>query len=303
MNRPASAKSRGNRRIRFFFVLVGILLIVAIIPCFYLTYRITHAGAVPEVTNPSHYLLSSKDVSWGLKDSIDAYAWWIPGNKGAPGILLAPGMGLGRSHGLSLAAQLNRSGFNILVCDSRGNGALPQGASTLGVKEQEDLAAALNFMRSRPEVDPKRIGIWGTDVCAHAALAVAGSIPEVRAIAADSPYDTVGEFLAVRLRELLRVESRLAETACGTLFRLLNFLPESALTEGINTAAIADRGILFITGDNRKDMTGLTVPLFDRLQPRKEKINLTHSRVRLMTGEEMSNYDLQVADFFRLNLQ
>jgi hypothetical protein len=286
-----------------FLALVGIPVIGALIPGLYLTYMVTHPGAVPEVANPSNYLLSSKEVSWSLKDSSDVSAWWIPGNKGAAGILLAPGTGLGRSHGLSLAAQLNRFGFNVLLCDSRGNGAAPRGPSTLGVKEVDDVASALNFIRSRPEVDAKRLGIWGTDVSAHAALVVAGTMPEVRAIAADSPFDSVGEFFAARLREVMGHDSGLAKTVCERLFRILNFLPEGSLREGINTAAIADRGVLFVTGDNRKDLAGLTGSLFSRLQPQKERINLSHARVRLMTGEETNIYDLQVANFFRLNLQ
>ena len=98
---------------------------------------------------------------------------------------------MSRSDALSLASVLHGAGFNLLVYDLRGNGASPRGASSLGLCETDDMLAVLRFMKSRSDINRARLGIWGVDESARAALAVAASHPEVRAIAADAPYESV----------------------------------------------------------------------------------------------------------------
>src|SRR5881396_3722438 len=188
---------RGNSKNRYkkflFVVLPGVLVLVVGLAVFFGagTYRLTHPPPMPETVNPSQYLLSSVDVSWTARDGFEFSAWWLPGTKGAPGILLAPGYGMNRSLALSLASMLKGSGFNLLVYQQRGSGAAPKGISSLGLRETEDMLAALDFMQGRPELDRAHLGIWGVDIGARAALKCATIRPEVRAIAADSAFEKV----------------------------------------------------------------------------------------------------------------
>ena len=209
---------------------------------------------------------------------------------------------MSRADALSLAAALHEKGFNLLVYDQRGSGANPKEGSTLGWRETDDLVAALEFTRRRPEVDARRMGVWGVDVGAWAALAAAASYREIRAIAADSAYESVDDFLAVRLRSDIGVESHLLEVACAQVFRLYRPVVAGGSDRSLRLDALADRSVLFIQGDNRKDMARLTALLFDRVQPQKEMISIPSSRVRMMSGEEQQNYDRQVSNFFHLNL-
>src|SRR5512136_2656766 len=73
-------------------LIVGTIAILGI-----LVYRISHSGAVSESIDPSHSLLPSLDVSMPAGKGDEIPAWWIPGLKGAPGIVLAPGYGMSRS--------------------------------------------------------------------------------------------------------------------------------------------------------------------------------------------------------------
>jgi hypothetical protein len=66
--------------------------------------------------------------------------------------------------------------------------------------------------------------------------------------------------------------------------------------------ALADRSVLFIQGENRRELARHTQELYDRLKPRKEMISVSRSRSRHMSGEEMRSYDRQVSNFFQLNL-
>ena len=267
-----------------------------------LTWRVTHPGAVQEPVNPSHFLLDSRDVTWSGSAGEEMNGWWIAGRRGAPGILLSPGYGMSRSDVLSLAVPLNNAGFHVLIHAQRGCNPAGTGASSLGLYEKDDMESALGFMRAQPGVDAGRLGAWGADEGARAALAMAASHPEVLAIAADTPYEYVLEFLTVRLREELGTGNSLIEYGCRQVFRLSHLGSYGAAAEPLPLDPLADRNILFIQGSNRKEMAPLVASLYGRLGPKKEMMSLPASRSRLLSGAELKNYDRQVADFFRKNL-
>src|SRR5262245_65656862 len=108
---------------------------------------------------------------------------------------------MSRGDALSLATTLRDQGYHLLIYDQRGAGASPRGASTLGLDETADMVAAVDFLERRSDVAPQRIGIWGVDVGARAALKTAAQRATVRAVAADSPYSKVSDLLPVRVQE------------------------------------------------------------------------------------------------------
>ena len=303
MKRPVPAKVQIGRFVRRILP-AAVIIVSGILGIFgVLVYRITHPGAVPEAVNPSHYLLPSLDVVWPAGDGSEISGWWIPGLKGAPGILLAPGYGMGRSDALSLAVQLHGEGFNLLVYDSRGSGAAPRGASSLGLHETDDMLSALRYMKGRPELNVKVLVIWGVDVEARAALQAASRDPDVRSIAVDAPYDTIMDYLDVRVREDMGFENGLLEFGCRQMFRIVHFGSAPLLNERLATKSLSDRAILFIRGENQADVSKLTEPLYFRIQPQKEMVTLRTGRVHMMSGDGLTNYDRQVATFFHLNLK
>jgi hypothetical protein len=267
----------------------------------FLLYQITHPAAVPGGINPSHYLLPSVDVSWPGGDAREIPGWWIPGVKGSPAILLAPGYGMSRADSLSLAVVLHRMGFNLLTYDQKGSGAQPRGASSLGLKESADMLAALDFLKSRNDVDASRLGVWGVDVAARAALSAAAQRVEVRALALDGAYEDVGDFLALQVREQVGSENRILEFGSRNLLRFWRALERSA-DDRLPLEPLSDRSVLFIQGENRRDLAGLSTAVYKNLKPSKEMLTLPTSRARFMNREELGSYDRQVANFFHLNL-
>jgi pimeloyl-ACP methyl ester carboxylesterase len=277
-------------------VLTGILVVVAL-----LVYRLVHPVEAPEDINPSHFLIPSQDVLLTAHDGAEMPAWWIPGTKGAPAIILVPGHGMSRADSLSLASALRQKGFHGLTFDLRGSGAVPIGSSSLGPMESMDLLGAINFVRTRPEADKARIGIWGVDVGAWAALTAAAARPEVAALAVDSVFTSPSDFVRARLAEDFGSAGRMAQFGCSLLFRAYSLMRGIAHRE-IPLQALADRSVLFIQGENRRDLARTTESLYDRLKSQKEMISVPKSRVRRMTGEELRNYDRQVSNFFALHM-
>ncbi|MBN1568379.1 MAG: hypothetical protein JXA73_11075 [Acidobacteria bacterium] len=282
----------------FVILVVGICVILG-----FLVYKVSNPGAVPESVNPSHYLLPSLDVLVSSSNGDAIPAWWIPGLKEAPGIILAPGYGMNRSDALSLAVALHEKGFNQLIFDQRGSGAAPRGASGLGLSEIEDMAGAVQYMRKRPGSDGNKIGIWGVDVAALAALRAAADFREVRAIAVDSAFPSPSDFLSCKIEENFGINNRLVQFGCYQIFRL-GHIPDSISTSSkLPLRQLSDRSVLFIKGENRGRLGQLTKSLYDAVRPQKELISFKAARIHLMSGEDLKNYDMQVANFFHLNLK
>jgi pimeloyl-ACP methyl ester carboxylesterase len=279
-------------------LLVGIIAILG-----FLVYKISYPGEVPESVDPSHYLLPSLEVSIPAGKGGDIPGWWIPGLKGAPGIILAPGYGMCRSDALSLAVALHENGFNILIYDQRGSGASPRGASTLGLYESADMTGAVQFLQGRPESNLKRIGIWGVDVGALAALKATANFPEIRAIVADSVFQSPSDFLSDRIEEDFGLNNRILQIGCYQLFRLSHVFGSLSSSDELPMQALSDRNILFIKGENRKRLGYLTTNIYNEIKPHKEMISFKTARVHAMSGEDLKSYDRQVANFFHLNLQ
>ena len=59
---------------------------------------------------------------------------------------------------------------------------------------------AVQFLQSRPKATA-RVGIWGVDVGAFAALKTAAACVEVRAIVADGAFESIADFIGYRIAE------------------------------------------------------------------------------------------------------
>ncbi|MDR0842889.1 MAG: hypothetical protein LBP68_05660 [Acidobacteriota bacterium] len=276
----------------------GILVLFGI-----LVYKISYPGVSVEGVNPSQYILSHQDLEIASDDDREAIpAWWIPGQKGAPGIILATGYGMSRTDALSLAAALNQMSFNLLIFDQRGGGAAPRGISTFGLKETTDMIAAIQFLKEHPDSDPNRIGIWGVDVSAFAALKAAADFPEVRVLAADSPFPTIQEFMDYRLAEDFGIENGIMQFACNKIFQLFYIFSKASKDYSLSGTDLAAKSILFIKGENRPRMAKLTDTVYEQIEPRKEMDATIPGRIHAMSGEMLKEYDQRVAAFFQSNL-
>ncbi len=286
-------------------VLPGALILLAGLAVFLglSVHRLTHPAPAAESVNPSHFLLPAQDVRWTSTDGTEFAGWWIAGpSESAPGIILAPGYGMNRADALSLALLLRENGFHLLIYEQRGCGAAPQGKSTLGLLETDDMQAALDFMLARPGVHRDRAGIWGVDIGARAAMMLGAARSQVRAIAADSPYDRIFDFLAVKIREELGVDNRLLALAMWQAFRLYMIDTKGSANAHIPVESLSDRNILFIQGENRPEIAPLATQLYSRLQAQKQMVLLPGARVHVMTAESLKDYNRHVANFFLSNL-
>jgi pimeloyl-ACP methyl ester carboxylesterase len=290
------------KRLLFTLFPGGAILVLGIMGLFgFFVYKVSNPGGITEAVNPSHYLLSFMSVEIPAGSGSDIPAWWIPGLKSAPGIVLATGYGMGRSDAVSLAFALNQHGFNLLVFAQRGSGSTPRGASTLGLLEVEDMTCAIQYLKKREESDPERIGIWGVDVAAFAALQAAAAFPEVRTVVADSPYETVQSYLDYRITEDFNLDNSFLLFGCRQVFRLAHF--QASRNEALLPEKLSGKAILFIKGEDHPRLADLTTAVYKKIKPQKEMISYTTARSHAMSGDIVKTYDTQAADFFHINLK
>ena len=136
-----------------------------------------------------------------------------------------------------------------------------------------------------------------------AALKAAAVTPEIRAIAADSVYPAPADFLNYRILEDFGTENRFVQIGCYQLFRLIHLRGSFSSGARIPLQSLTDKSLLFIKGENRERLGIGTTQIYEAITPRKELIAFKTSRIHLMGGDAMKDYDRQVANFFQLNLK
>jgi hypothetical protein len=177
-----------------------------------ISYVFTHVarGFVPTPELGAAY----EEVSFTTSDGLELSGWYIPSRNRAA-VIAFPG----RSGPQRPARMLARHGYGVLLFDRRGEGESEGDPNVFGWKGDRDVRAAVEFLRSRSDVDPERIGGIG--------LSVGGEMMIEAAAESDGLAALVSEGAGIRsLRESLAIP--------GTRKRI-----EAVLSHTIVTPAIA----------------------------------------------------------------
>jgi dienelactone hydrolase len=162
------------------FLLVQFVLI-PITPAVYATH-------VPPTTvgrtTPAELGLDYTDVEFATADGAKLSGWYLPSSNGAA-VALLHGSGSTRSAVLDHAAVLARHGYGVLLYDDRGHGRSAGDAMGFGWWGDLDLAAAVSYLQSRPDVDQARIGVVGLSMGGEQAVNAAASDDRIRVVVAE----------------------------------------------------------------------------------------------------------------------
>jgi hypothetical protein len=132
------------------------------------------------------------DVKVPAEGGLELGAWlFLPKGDGIrPAITMAHGFAGVKEHGLERFTQaFAAAGFVVLVHDHRNFGA--SGGDLRGDvdpwRQIADWRRAISYLEARPEVDPSRIGLWGTSYAGGHALALGATDRRLRCIVAQVP--------------------------------------------------------------------------------------------------------------------
>jgi hypothetical protein len=125
-----------------------------------------------------------REVAFDASDGVHLSGWYRPTRNGAT-LLVLHGGGGDRTGAVAHAKLLVRHGYGVLLYDARGRGKSEGQQNAFGWGWTKDIAGAIGFLRSRPEVDPQRIGGLGLSTGADALVQAAGQGADLHAVVAD----------------------------------------------------------------------------------------------------------------------
>jgi uncharacterized protein len=153
-----------------------------------LTVKAQRPRLVPNETEPPVPFERVEWTSGGKK----LRGWFMPQAGSAalrtpgPVIIIAHGWGSNRSRVLRYALPLYEEGYSILMYDARSHGESDVFKTPSGLQFRDDLLAALDWVRQRPETDPDRIGVLGHSLGGFGAVLALDVQAPIAALVTDS---------------------------------------------------------------------------------------------------------------------
>ncbi len=159
------------------------------IPLFYLAWLVWGAFSFTHPRRMRYWTLAGPEfaspvyekILFKSRDGLTLFGWYLPGRNRAA-LILAHGLG---GSGLAMqihAAPLVRAGYSVFLVDLRAHASSDGDTSTYGVLEADDIAGAVDYLLSREDVDPDKIGVLGISLGAQSALRGALQSEAIRAL-------------------------------------------------------------------------------------------------------------------------
>jgi pimeloyl-ACP methyl ester carboxylesterase len=188
-------------RLIFAPVLAMVLVVV-------LVYAGTHPARVKSTLDPNSVGVPFNQLQLTSADGTQLEAWiaWVlnprrimeSGEEGLlkkyPAVLLVHDHANHREQMLPLVKAFHEAGFVVLVPTLRGTPETPV-ATTFGLREADDVLAALELLRRQQKVDSKRIVLLGVGTGANAAVIAASRDQNVAALVLDRPVTDAEGFV------------------------------------------------------------------------------------------------------------
>lgn len=170
-------------------------------------YRDTSPARFPLFqTDPEIVGFAYEEVDFKSRDGLELSGWFVAAKNGAT-IVLCHGFSANRQVVLPLARLLEQHGYGLLLYDMRAHGRSQGSLGTWGWLEVNDLFGAVDYLLTRSEVNPQRVGAWGLSLGGQIALRAATQDERILAVAADGPsVATISDHIASRgfsLRKLI----------------------------------------------------------------------------------------------------
>lgn len=161
-----------NAMLTFFLVLAALL--AALAGFNFMLCRSLRAPRIRETGSLAQHGLTGQEVRLPTQRGKQLFGWLLPGNapatSPAPAVVVLHGWGANAEMMLPLARPVQAAGFTVLLIDARNHGASDADTFSSMPRFAEDLDAAINWLKTRPEVVPGKIAVIGHSVGAAATL-------------------------------------------------------------------------------------------------------------------------------------
>lgn len=255
------------------------------------------------------------EETWTNRDQTSSRGWLVRGKPGAPAVVLLHRYGADRSWLLNLGAKLyGATNFTVLIPDLRGHGENPTVKYTsLGGCEANDLAVAFDFLRAQKndkgeKLVGQKIGVYGVEIGAIAALTSATSAEDVQALALDSVPASTGDALQSVVGARTAFAPAIAPFASyvAPYYFTNGCYKDTPLCETAKT--LANRKILLLAGKDAPRWQESTVALAScfggaNVEKKTDLQPSGYNLIQTATPEQQESYNNLIIEFFRAALQ
>ena len=180
------------RRVLRMAVLVAFSLGVVAVWALYISVRPPRISS--DVT-PKNFSVPYEDVSFTTRDGITLAGWFVPSAASSTKTIVAlHGYPADKGDILPAVVFLQKT-YNLFLFDFRYFGKSAGAYTTVGMRETEDLRAAIAFLKTRGIT---QVGVWGFSMGGAVALMASSQTSEIAAVAAESSYARL-DLMASRL--------------------------------------------------------------------------------------------------------
>ncbi len=148
--------------------------------------------------DPKALGLAYEAVAFKSSDGVELKGWWVPVDGARGTVVLVHGLNRSRIEMVRKTPFLHEHGWNALLFDLRHHGESGGDSTTFGLKEREDVRAAIAEARRR---SPEPVVLWGVSLGGASVVMAAAEDPSVAGVVCDSSYrdlpDTVRHHVAL----------------------------------------------------------------------------------------------------------
>jgi pimeloyl-ACP methyl ester carboxylesterase len=280
-------------------IFFGLLVIGAISG--FAVYRMESPSRRNSEINLQNFPGHPEDLHFTVSGGQERDAWFFPGLKTAPTIILCPAYGSSRGELLTLASGLQDQQYNVLTFDFSAHGS-SGGHSTLGLQEVAQLRAAIDAVANRGDVDVTRFGLWGASMGGYVALAEATNDPRVRALVVESAYKSPNDMVALQLNRFGLGSVPFVTGMSQMIFGWANSQYRNVQPLNARIGKLAGVPQLYLESPEDPRLAASTSELF-RISPEPHELAiLAHGNYGGMADEEKRNYENRIVSFFLVNL-
>jgi fermentation-respiration switch protein FrsA (DUF1100 family) len=177
-------------------ITIAVLALVALLALLWVVQRRMIYFPTQSVPPVADVASSVEEVSYSTEDGLTLTAWFLPADAEdhLGTVVVFNGNAGNRAHRLPLGEALARNGYSVLLVDYRGYGGNPGAPTEEGLGT--DARGALVYLRSRADVDPRRIVYFGESLGAGLAVRLATD-QRPAALILRSPFTSLADIASV----------------------------------------------------------------------------------------------------------
>lgn len=142
--------------------------------------------------SPGDLDLPYEEINVIIEDGMKLNSWLIHAKGTVRGTLIyLHGVADCKIDGLRFAKLMHDKGYNVFLYDARRHGNSDGSFCTFGFYEKHDVLRIIDYLLSRTDIHPGKIGLFGTSMGAAVAIQAAALDKRIAAIVAENSFATL----------------------------------------------------------------------------------------------------------------